>query len=334
MVVNSNIKQNQELIRKVIEDGHNLIYCLFNNESVGGILSCTVLEKTPWRKQQSIRSLQIKCEDTKNCADIATVFSLDAATFEDKYKKAISGFEEKRIRTLHSSSLLCLLCFYGVSDTRPIVINLDGHPIRFNESIFEEKNPVGKDEARLHESNVDVVLKGKDSTTGRNVILFLEAKFSEYLSVGNQHNISNRVYGDFYQLLKDNDILRKMGLDYKIKPSDPSYSSLSSVGKHPLHYAGGIKQMISHFIGVRNAVNSGKYNDYDVYLGTILYQFNESIDPSQSKFMDYSHVYKILAEGLNPLTESRFKVLNQCLTYQEVFKAFDLDERVKSFYSL
>lgn len=40
------------------------------------------------------------------------------------------------------------------------------------------------------------------------------------------------------------------------------------------------------------------------------------------------------AEGFNQLSEDKFKVLGQSMTYQEVFKDYDLEEPVRSFYSL
>lgn len=327
-------KENQELIQKVINKGKKPLYQLFDNKEVDIILSETVLEQTLWRGERSKRSLQFKCDDTKQCNDLVMFFGLDAASFENKYRDSISGFEEQRIRTLHSSSLLCLLCFYGISETRSLEIDLDGHRIRFYESIFEEKNIVGEDDVRVHKSNVDVVLKGKDIKTHRDVCLFLEAKFSEYLTPGNHYNISNQVYESIYKSLNESGVLKEMGLVYKDKESDRSYSNLSSVEKHPIHYASGIKQMISHYLGVSNAIENGKYKDCDVYLGTILYHFGESIDPAGIRFKDYSEMYEKLAVGLNNLAELRFKVLNHCLTYQEVFKEFELDKKVKTFYSL
>lgn len=60
----------------------------------------------------------------------------------------------------------------------------------------------------------------------------------------------------------------------------------------------------------------------------------DSIDDAQRKFNDYDRLYKTLAEGLNQLSGDKFNVVGQCLTYQEVFKDYDLEESVRSFYSL
>ena len=101
-----------------------------------------------------------------------------------------------------------------------------------------------------------------------------------------------------------------------------------------MHYAGGIKQMVSHFLGVKNTAAGKQFEDYDIYLGEILFKFPDSFEDANIKFKDYIQLYNTLAEGLNQLSEDKFKVLDQCLTYQDVFKDYDLEESVRTFYSL
>ncbi len=105
---------NQKLIQSVIEIGPQQLYEIFNNESVERILSGVTLENTLFRGKRSQKSLSIKHMDTGQ--DLACIFGLDWKIFADKYLQATSGDgqEARRIRTLHSSSLLCLLCFYHV----------------------------------------------------------------------------------------------------------------------------------------------------------------------------------------------------------------------------
>ena len=79
---------------------------------------------------------------------------------------------------------------------------------------------------------------------------------------------------------------------------------------------------------------SNKYKNCDIYLGEILFHFPEEIDSRHKKFYDYTRLYKILADGLNSISDSKFKVLSKCLTYQDLFKSFKLDEAVRRFYSL
>ena len=326
---------NQKLIQSVIEIGPQQLYEIFNNESVERILSGVTLENTLFRGKRSQKSLSIKHMDTGQ--DLACIFGLDWKIFADKYLQATSGDgqEARRIRTLHSSSLLCLLCFYGVSEERPLNLIVEGRQVAFTSSQFEVKNPVGTDETgKEHNSNMDVVLYGIDTQTGKKVILFLESKFSEYLTWGKYGGISNHVYQKIYAQLCHGGVLERMELKYEECPDKPGYSDLASVKGKTMHYAGGIKQMVSHFLGVKNAAAGKQYEDYDIYLGEILFKFPDSIEDAQRKFNDYDGLYKTLAKGLNQISEDKFKVLGQCLTYQDVFKDYDLEESVRSFYSL
>lgn len=221
---------NQKLIQSVIENGPQLLYEIFNNESVERILSGVTLENTLFRGKRSQKSLSIKHMDTGQ--DLACIFGLDWKIFAYKYLQATSGDgqEARRIRTLHSSSLLCLLCFYGVSEERPLNLIVEGRQVRFTSSQFEVKNPVGTDETgKEHNSNMDVVLYGKDSQNGKKVILFLESKFSEYLTWGKYSGISNHVYRKIYAQLSHNGVLERMGLKYEENPDNRAYSDLASI---------------------------------------------------------------------------------------------------------
>ena len=55
--------------------------------------------------------------------------------------------------------------------------------------------------------------------------------------------------------------------------------------------------MISHFLGVKNTVANKVLNDFDVYFG-------------------------------------EFKVIDQCLSYQDVFRNYEMEDTVRAFYSL
>lgn len=325
-----------DLIANAAEN--NPVYSLFNNTEVLKFLDGLEIEKTIWRDDiESERSLRLATKAPKKSDDLIHSFNLNPISFPAKFKEAIGGDgqEYRRIRTLHSSSLISLLCFYSVSETKPLSISIDGHNIEFTESHFEKKNPIGRDEeGKPHESNMDVFLKGRDKATGRDVVLFLESKFSEYLSWGKHTEISNFVYWETYAKLFNRGYLNRMGLKYDHMDKNKQYSELSSIKGRTHHYAGGIKQMVSHFIGVKNITDTEAYKNCDIYLGEILFRFPETVDPKNKKFNDYTHLYGILAEGLNSISDSKFKIVGQCLTYQDVFKAFDLEETVKTFYSL
>ena len=326
---------NLKKIQKTIVDGPQPLYELFNHESVGRLLSSVQLEYGPYLDRISKKSLRFKMVDKGQ--DLAMIFGLNPVVFGEKYLQAISGDgqEGRRIRTLHSSALLCLLCFYGLSEKRPLIMSLDGRSVKFTHSTFEVKTPIGTDETgRMHESNMDVVLSGKDMATGKRVIFFLESKFSEYLSWGRYSGISNHVYRKTYAQLFNGNYLDRMGIKLEDSPENEGYSDLSSIKDRTLHYAGGIKQMVSHCLGVNKATGSETYKDSDIYLGTILYRFPNSIDTEGRKFEDYNQIYSVLREGLNDLFGSKVTILKQCLTYQDVFKTYDLEDSIRTFYSL
>lgn len=296
----------------------NAIYEIFNNDEACKIFDNHTIIGTPWQGKSSQRSLSIECADTKDPKDLIEIFAVDKTSFSKKFKQAIDGDgqEDKRIRTLHSSALLCLLCFYGISEEKPLELELDNRKVTFSNSEFEVKNGVWKG----HYSNIDVVLCGEDEN-GKKVKLFLESKFLEYLNWGKYTGISEEVYGTTYKQLESS--FADMGLAY-------NDGTLCSAKGDTQHYAGGIKQMISHFIGLQNEIKNGKYSDADIYLGTILYKF----DKEEEMFNDYTTIYSRLAEGLNALTESKFKVIENCFTYQDLFRDYNLDKNVKTFYSL
>ena len=325
-----------ELIKNAA--GNNPVYSLFDNEDVLKILTDLNIKKTIWKDDiESERSLRLASNNPKHSEDLIAAFNLNPLTFPQKFQEAIQGDgqEYRRIRTLHSSSLISLLCFYDVSMNKPLFIDIEGHEIEFFESHFEHKNTIGCDETgKSHESNMDVLLKGRDKATGRDVVLFLESKFSEYLFWGKHSEISNHVYWTTYAQLFKGGYLDRMGLRYDPMDNNEKYSELASIKGYTRHYAGGIKQMVSHFLGVKNAAETEAYKDCDIYLGEILYRFPESVDPNHNKFNDYTRLYGILAEGLNALSESKFKIVGQCFTYQDVFRSFDLDDAVSLFYSL
>lgn len=260
---------------------------------------------------------------------------IDRGLFEKKYHQAVSGDgqEWKRITTLHSSSLLALLCFYSVSEDHP----LEYKNYRFTESLFEVKTPVkGK-----HKSNMDVVLRGKNILTEKQVTLFLESKFSEYLNSGKYEGINAEVYRETYRelgLLGNQTVIKPLvfkedGNDITIKSEERGY------------YCGGIKQMLSHYIGVSHYRNGGAYatterksfkwhDDEDVLLGEILYRLPQEIDPTD-KFGKYAKTYKKLAEVINS-KQNTFRMADEVLAYQDFFgkSEFIMEEIVRKFYSL
>jgi len=116
-------------------------------------------------------------------------------------------------------------------------------------------------------------------------------------------------------------------------------------------YCSGIKQMISHYIGLTNFVENGeealdpkqksnlddivklRNNGAVIILGEVLFAFDDAVDKGATKRIRYFSIYKKLAKVLNANT-SKICVLPEVLTYQELLKDFKLDKKVKDFYQL
>ena len=177
---------------------------------------------------------------------------------------------------------------------------------------------------------MDVVLIGRNDTD-ESVILFLESKFSEYLTHGKYDKISF-VYDDIYRAL----IADGQPIDgLEIKPRKDGWS-ISSVHGHPQQYCQGIKQMISHYLGIQNGFIKDKGKEYDyIYLGEILYKFPEDVDKGHKSYNSYVGLYNQLAYKLNSLNaEPNFKMIESSFTYQDLMCNFKLDQKVRDFYQL
>ena len=100
-------------------------------------------------------------------------------------------------------------------------------------------------------------------------------------------------------------------------------------------------------MGVLDFIQSFKCSN--VYLGCILFDFEDDTIDTRIKgtdislMEDYKQIYSGLCKKLNELTGPYAKpknlhILNDCLTYQEVFRLKQnrefLDRNVKTFYSL
>lgn len=308
------------------------------------LLSITgILQKTPWRDTVSENSLMFRGEKGPDEV-LKKVFCLGDA-FQQKYPQAVSGNgqEEQKINRLHSSALLSLLTFYSVSKENPITFKLNGKEVVFTNVKFEHKNCVEKDKkGNEHNSNMDITLYDGDTLKSSKNVLFLESKFSEYLTLGQKKDISNTVYGDIYRMLFNQPSVDKLVCERQ----DSGYFLLKTNEKGN-HYCEGIKQMISHYMGVLNFVR--EYKCLNVYLGCILFDFKDgTIDTKVegagiSHLEDYRRVYSYLCKKLEGLSGDFAKpenlhILNECLTYQDVFQMEQnrniLDKNVKTFYSL
>ena len=315
------------------------------------------VENTIWRGRPSNNSFcfinpksKYKEREKEVLEKLQEVFDIRSDSFKKKYEMAISGDgqEVKRISTLHSSSLAALLLLYSVSKTKPLKCELGGEKYVFDNCYFEVKTNV-KDS---HFSNMDVVLVGKNSE-GKDVLFFLESKFSEYLKTGMCNNISLDAYQQEYNNLGlVNEAIR--GVRFVEGTGKDNVKCLQIKSDTP-QYCDGIKQMISHYIGVTNFIENGeialdpkqkshfdeivKLRDCgaEIILGEVLFNFGDKVSGGKEKIEKYASIYGALAEILKEHIKehtSKLYILPEILTYQELLKDFNLDDKIKNFYQL
>lgn len=276
--------------------------------------------------------------------------------FNNAYIAATSGggYESRRITQLNSSSLLALLCFWNVSENKPLEI--DG--FKYTQVFFEVENEVFN-----HNSSIDILLISKDNSE----YLFLESKFTEILNPTNQYWLGEK-YHNIYTAISDNlgkikvsDVMtREHKVNGKTKPIEEF-----SITQNKKRYYAGIKQMISHIIGLlrgpgedMNAPHKEAYNktNIKIKLGTILYDFSKfDVEDFSKKYEDYVEFYKksftsennadIISKIVaNPILKDKVKlnantleIIKEPLTYQDIFVIQNphfLLQNVSNFYKL
>ncbi len=258
-------------------------------------------------------------------------------TFAKKFQMACSGTgdELKKITTLHSSSLCALLFFFNVDNKKLVIQSLSEY--EFTESYFEFKNKVIG-----YPSNIDVVLLGNNKETGKKVILFLESKFSEYITgtkktkVGKSYFKSDCYSFPIYEYIEKNNIFnftKENGFNNSEK------------------YNEGIKQMISHYYGIRNFMkktadnedvykNIREYGAEEIILGEILFDNFATSSDLEKKLNNYKDDYSELAKIINEQYEKdetkpkniEFKVLEKSLSYSELEEYISDFPKIKKFY--
>jgi hypothetical protein len=258
-----------------------------------------------------------------------------------------------------SSSRMCFLFFASLG--KGITLNLKGKKITFTKSYLEVKNTVIR---YNNPSNVDVLLVSDD---GKN-LLYLESKFTEYICNGGKRDKKEAQLGKSY-FYSDKEYTPLIDfLSGETDSNDKKFISKQSgdvtdgepQAKRHMYY-GGLKQMISHFIGVWQGP-SKKDSQHDelmklwkgadkIYLGTILFELEDKTKDSKERYFDlYSEAYKKLAQSLNEF-KNEFKkekqgdkvlknitVIEKPLTYQELLDENPhlgtIEEKVKQFYHL
>lgn len=299
------------------------------------------IEKTNGRSKNSYSFTNASTTNEAACSDrLIELFGItDKELFKEKFHQSCggSGNEITRISTLHSSALCALLFFYNITEEHSLKLTLNGRDCVFIHSRFEFKNPVIK-----NPSNMDVTLVGRYADTGRLVILFLESKFSEYMErYSTKLDISSGYLNNSYSA----DIYRsKLGALGITMTEHPDKNEFTIESTEPC-YLEGIKQMISHFIGVNNFIEKGPVTydplvsfarkDADIYLSAILFDKgigDFEISKGVTCFESYKAKYEKLADILNA-QHTPVTVIKELFSYS-MFENSDFikEDKIKKFY--
>lgn len=325
-----------ELIRESVSEKGKCLYRFFDNYPFWEQHCDIMLEKSIWRGKPSDWSLRFS--DDK-C--IKEIFRIANPSFCGKYAESVSGGgqESQKIHTLHSSSLAALLLFQHISVKNPIRVPINGRRVSFTECHFEHKNLVSNEDSRNY-SNVDIMLIDKEKKN----ILFLESKFSEYLT----RESMTFSYTDYYMKMYDSisETLNDLGIkhlkDKKVdkKGKEKEIIRLEIIEKNRPIYCEGIKQMISHYMGVLTEIGNGSFRDKNIYLGEILFDFGDWVPDASDCLNSYKSAYESLRIVLQKKAGTQFGVM-ALMTWQNLLHDKSnsryletLEPEIKTYYRL
>ena len=284
--------------------------------------------------------------------------------FEDKFNVVIDcknyyqvtngqGSEEKKIGTIYSSSLQSLLVFSSVSKKRPLFLKLGIETYKIIKVLFEYNNEVIK-----RPSSIDVVL-----ISDKNDLFFVESKLFEpvYGSVdgkmkytrGNQKGeiINPKVIGiSYFKREEKNGYFKKLGLNFedldlmKINHPEEGFENKEQlkIDKYTIGilennkyvYPEGIKQTLSHLIGITNFQNNKiqsncsnelkEFNAKSIHFLTIVndlpcFDGDKNVDDRVRDFKDHlKHVYEIIKKKENEVSSKRI-IIHDPISYQKLY---------------
>lgn len=326
-----------------------------------------------WGDEKYSEMIRLVSENTKDSRRFCTlpgeetlaalkrIFYIQEKIFDEKFQEACSGSgqEKRRIATLHSSSLCALLFFYNVTKEHSLKIEIAGiGEVDFFDVIFEYQNSVIED---ANPSNMDVTLLGKCGD--KQVILFLESKFSEYITGVQKRLNINGAY------LRE-EISKPLYKNWLWDKTDGLNGKEFSVSiQDSLAYLGGLKQMISHYVGVRKfergvlKLKQGQSAGKDLYdvqnnaekqsvqeklrnyalegdtiivLSSIVFDVYNN-DETHKELREYGVLYDKLMKHISEdamQSGSDIYVLENFYTYQQLFKNKKgwLTEKIYDFY--
>ena len=257
---------------------------------------------------------------------------------DESFLRVVSGEgnEDRKITTFYSSSLQSLLFFAGVSKTNPIVFN----GVEYTRALFEWRNPV------LNKpSSIDVVLLG-NLDTDHPTILFIESKLYEIIrdSTTTGRCVIGRSYFD------NPNGYGKLGLNEKdypvlgIEKNGEGKGIVNPVGSGKYVYSYGIKQALSHIIGILNFREKNAFaigTDYDIRFLTLINEmpgFTGNSDPVEKTTCFCNHYNTVIAllRKKEPFQENKKPriYLDDCISYQKFFQEMQESEKTGKKYQI
>jgi len=258
------------------------------------------------------------------------------------------GNELAKINSVASSSLLSLLVFFPIYKGEKITLKICDKETTFDKCFFEVQNKVIR-----RPSSVDVVLISQD----RKTVLFLESKLSEFEEVTNAN-----LYGSGYFELYNSFLSEFLdGVSLKVEKTTKfgkTKMKISSANEDDKLYIEGIKQSISHLIGIIKGPQSNEesseyediYKNADVFIyGTILFD-PINLGTDIAPFEQYKANYETFSANCQAICQrikewakypkcsedKEIVVLDKVLTYQSLPEEYRrrLPDKVRTFYNI
>lgn len=269
-------------------------------------------------------------------------FNIENKSFQEAFEIVAKGIGDEitKMSSIISSSLLSLLCFhklYNNQNDNRLIINFKDYGVEdmgevfFDDCMFEVRNKVI---GYQFPSCIDLLLISHSS----KILLFLESKFTEPI-VSQYKRRYGKSYLPLYSSFKE--YLEEIGIYFK---EDTDTDELILYTKEDHKYIDGIKQAISHIIGISRGPSDNdkgyyplkfveKYKNlfnnpsYKKLFGTILYdhdKLTESYIKDFKSFFKSEHSQGII-NSINTWNEGNYEkienlqIINTPFTYQKLF---------------
>lgn len=293
----------------------------------------------------------------------------------EHYESVVSGQgkEEDKIDTIYSSSLQSFLIFDKVDEKGITIAFKNGETITFKKAIFEYKNKVIG-----YPSCIDVVLISEDEKS----VCFVESKLFEIIrdsykkgegpttdETASQEEIETNVIGISYfrkdeksgyqkvfhfdaEDFKDLGITKEESEEWypkHVKGKGFKSRSIQPIEENEYVYAYGVKQILSHLIGINNFKHGRFYegedrlSKYSSYKRYYLELYNnlpglnqiEECENAKTKLDEFrKHVEAVFRK----IKDKGIVDHAEIMTYQDLFKDGQndglIDPRIKKFYHL